>query len=87
MAFPPSYRISRRQPAGRRQRWPKATLAFPITAGLTVATGRMVDRGLGGAMLLVLGGPGAVNAACLALALAGWAMAALLLQGRGAGQE
>jgi hypothetical protein len=38
-----------------------------------------------GAVMLVLGGPGAVYTACLAMALAGWVLAALLLQGRGAG--
>ena len=39
-----------------------------------------------GALLLTAGGPGAVYAACLAMAIAGWVIAALLLARRDRGQ-
>ncbi len=60
--------------------WTKAelalgpTLAFLIMAGLTPFTGRLVDRGFGGAMLIWLPGLAALGVAGLALvgSLAGW---------------
>lgn len=60
--------------------WTKAelalgpTLAFLLMAGLTPFTGRLVDRGLGGEMLVWLPGLAALGVAVLALvdSLAGW---------------
>jgi len=60
--------------------WTKAelalgpTLAFLIMAGLTPFTGRLVDRGLGGEMLIWLPGLAALGVAGLGLvgSLAGW---------------
>ena len=60
--------------------WSKAelalgpTLAFLIMAGLTPFTGRLVDRGLGGEMLIWLPGLCALGVAGLGLvgSLAGW---------------
>lgn len=60
--------------------WSKAelalgpTLAFLIMAGLTPFTGRLVDRGLGGEMLIWLPGLAALGVAGLGLvgSLAGW---------------
>lgn len=60
--------------------WTKAelalgpTLAFLIMAGLTPFTGRLVDRGLGGEMLIWLPGVAALGVAGLGLvgSLAGW---------------
>jgi len=62
--------------------WSKAelalgpTLAFLIMAGLTPFTGRLVDRGLGGEMLVWLPGLAALGVAGLGLvgSLAGWLM-------------
>lgn len=67
--------------------WSKAelalgpTLGFLIMAGLTMATGRLVDRGLGGEMLIWLPGLAALGVAGLGLAetLAGWLAAWALI--------
>jgi MFS family permease len=63
--------------------WSKAelalgpTLAFLIMAGLTTFTGRLVDRGLGGEMLIWLPGLAALGVAALGLvdSLSGWLIA------------
>lgn len=67
--------------------WSKAelalgpTLAFLIMAGLTMVTGRLVDRGLGGEMLIWMPGLAALGVAGLGVVetLAGWLVAWALI--------